>query len=64
MMGSSVIWFVTVVVTTAVLGNDSSGGGSRKDSDTLTRLNIAVGVESVCSSFIHFCLFSSKSESI
>jgi hypothetical protein len=59
--GSSVVtWFVTVVVvTTAVLGNDGSGGGSRSDNDTLTWLNIAVGVESVCSSFIHFCLFSS-----
>lgn len=56
---SFVAWFVTVVVTTAVLGNDGSGGGSRSDSDTLTWLNIAVGVESVCSGFIHFCLFSS-----
>jgi hypothetical protein len=57
--GSFQIWFVTVVVTTAVLGNDGSCGGGRSDSDTLTWLNIAVGVESVCSSFIHFCLFSS-----
>ena len=57
--GSSGTWFVTVVVTTAVLGNDSSGGGSRSDSDTLAWLDIAVGIESVCSSFIHFCLFSS-----
>ena len=58
--GSSVIWFVTVVVATAILGNDRSGGGSRSDGDALTWLNIAVGVESVYSSFIHFCLFSSK----
>ena len=59
--GSSEILFVTVVVTTAatVLGNDGSGGGGRSDSDTLTWLNIAVGVESVCSNFIHFCMFSS-----
>ena len=57
--GSSVTWFLTVVDTTAILGNDGSGGGSRSDSDTLTWLNIAVGVESVCSSFVHFRLFSS-----
>ena len=57
--GSFESWFVTVVVTTTVLGNDGSGGGSRSDSDTLTWLNIAVGVQGVCSSFIHFCLFSS-----
>jgi len=57
--GSFEIWFVTIVVTTAGLGNDGSGGGSSSDSDTLAWLNITVGVESVCSSFIHFCMFSS-----
>ena len=57
--GSSVTWFVTVVDTTAVLRNDGGGGGGRSDGDALAWLNIAVGVESVCSSFIHFCLFSS-----
>ena len=58
--GCSETWFVTVVVNTpTVLGNDGSRGGSRSDSNTLTWLNIAVGVESVCSCFIHFCLFSS-----
>ena len=57
--GSSVTWFLTVVVITAVLGNDGGGGGSRSDSNTLTWLNIAVGVECVRSGFIHFCLFSS-----
>ena len=52
------ILFVAVVIG-GVLRNDGSGGGSGSDGDTLAWLNIPVGVESVCSGFIHFCLFSS-----
>ena len=55
---SETLFVVTVVVTTAVLGNDGGGGGGSSDSDTLAWLNIAVSVESVCSSFIRFGLFS------
>jgi hypothetical protein len=34
--------------------NDGSGGGCSSASDSLASLNTAVGVESVCSSFIRF----------
>jgi hypothetical protein len=49
------VWnFVMVVVTSVIVNGGSGGSGSGSDSNTLAWLNMAIGVESVCSSSITF----------